>query len=87
MNKPETSIKIQNDFIYEESGKPGERSSECCRLQVGRISWRQYNERESVSRLSQKDAWMVLSLLDNPPKNPTNGVKDAVKRFKGTVRA
>ena len=43
-------------------------------------------ERESVIRLSQKDARKVLSLLDNPPK-PNKRLKDAVKQFKGTVRA
>ena len=43
-------------------------------------------ERESVIRLSQKDARKVLSLLDHPPK-PTKQLKDAVKQFKGTVRA
>ena len=43
-------------------------------------------ERESVIRLSQKDARMVLSLFDNPPK-PNKRLKDAVKAFKGTVRA
>ena len=43
-------------------------------------------ERESVIRLSQKDARKVLSLLDKPPK-PTKRLKDAVKEFKGIVRA
>lgn len=43
-------------------------------------------ERETVIRLSQKDAQKVLSLLDHPPK-PTKRLKDAVKAFKGTVRA
>jgi uncharacterized protein (DUF1778 family) len=43
-------------------------------------------ERESVIRLSQKDARKVLSLLDNSPK-PNKRLKDAVKAFKGTVRA
>ncbi len=43
-------------------------------------------ERESVIRLSQRDARAVLSLLDNPPK-PTKRLADAVKQFKGTVRA
>lgn len=43
-------------------------------------------ERESIIRLSQKDALRVLSLLDNPPK-PNKRLKDAVKAFKGTVRA
>src|SRR6266851_9162240 len=43
-------------------------------------------EREAVIRLSQKDARKVLSLLDHPPK-PNKRLKDAVKEFKGTVRA
>ena len=43
-------------------------------------------ERESVIRLSQKDARKVLSLLDNPPK-PNKRLKDAVRVFKGSVRA
>ena len=43
-------------------------------------------ERESVIRLSQKDARKVLSLLDNPPK-PNKRMKDTVKAFKGSVRA
>ena len=43
-------------------------------------------ERESVIRLSQKDARKVLSLLDNPRK-PNKRLKDAVKEFKGMVRA
>lgn len=43
-------------------------------------------ERESVIRLSQKDARVVFSLFDHPPK-PNPRLKDAVKAFKGTVRA
>jgi uncharacterized protein (DUF1778 family) len=43
-------------------------------------------ERESVIRLSQKDAHKILSLLDNPPK-PNKRLKEAVKTYKGTVRA
>ena len=43
-------------------------------------------ERETVIRLSQKDARKVLALLDSPPK-PNKRLKDAVKTFKGTVRA
>jgi len=43
-------------------------------------------ERESVIRLSQKDARKVLALLDHPPK-PNKRLKDAVKEFKGTIRA
>jgi uncharacterized protein (DUF1778 family) len=43
-------------------------------------------ERETIIRLSQRDARKVLALLDNPPK-PNKRLKDAVKAFKGTVRA
>jgi uncharacterized protein (DUF1778 family) len=43
-------------------------------------------KRETVIRLSQKDARMVLSLFDNPPK-PNKRLNDAVKVFKNTVRA
>lgn len=43
-------------------------------------------ERESVIRLSQKDARKILSLLDSPPK-PNKALKNAVKAFKGSVRA
>ena len=43
-------------------------------------------ERETVIRLSQKDARMMLSLFDHPPK-PNKRLKDAAKAFKGTVRA
>ena len=43
-------------------------------------------ERESVIRLSQQDARKILSLLDHPPK-PNKRLRDAVRVFKGTVRA
>jgi uncharacterized protein (DUF1778 family) len=43
-------------------------------------------ERETVIRLSQKDARKVLALLDSPPK-PNKRLKDAAKAFKGAVRA
>ncbi len=43
-------------------------------------------ERESIIRLSQKDAQKVLALLDKPPK-PNQRLQDAVKTFKATVRA
>ena len=43
-------------------------------------------ERESVIRLSQKDAHKILALLDKPPK-PNKRLKDAVKIYKGMVRA
>jgi uncharacterized protein (DUF1778 family) len=43
-------------------------------------------ERETVIRLSQQDARKILSLLDNPPK-PNKRMRDAVKAFKGSLRA
>ena len=43
-------------------------------------------ERESVIRLSQEDGRKVFSLLDNPPI-PNKRLKDAVRAFKGSVRA
>jgi uncharacterized protein (DUF1778 family) len=43
-------------------------------------------ERESVIRLSQKDAQMVFSLIESPPK-PGKALKEAVKAFKGSTRA
>ncbi len=43
-------------------------------------------ERESIIRLSQKDAQKVLALLDKPPK-PNQRLQDAVRTFKATVRA
>ena len=42
-------------------------------------------ERETILRLSQKDARKVLSLLNSPPK-PNQRLKEAVKAFKDTVR-
>ena len=39
-------------------------------------------ERESVIRLSQRDARRVLSLLDRPPK-PAKKLKEAVKALRG----
>ncbi len=43
-------------------------------------------ERESVIKLSQSDARKVLALLGSPPK-ANRALKDAVKAFKGSVRA
>jgi uncharacterized protein (DUF1778 family) len=43
-------------------------------------------ERESVIRLSQKDARKVLALLDSPPR-PNKALMNAAKAFKGAVRA
>jgi uncharacterized protein (DUF1778 family) len=42
-------------------------------------------ERQSVIRLSQKDAHKVLALIDNPSK-ANKRLKSAVKAFKSTVR-
>jgi uncharacterized protein (DUF1778 family) len=42
-------------------------------------------ERETVIRLSQKDARKVLLLIDHPP-SPNHRLKEAVKAFKG-IRA
>ena len=43
-------------------------------------------ERETLIRLSQKDAQKILSLLDAPPA-PNKRLKQAVKAYKDTVRA
>lgn len=43
-------------------------------------------ERESVIRLSQKDARVIFSLVESPPK-PGKTLKDAVKAFRSSVRA
>ncbi|GDY23887.1 hypothetical protein LBMAG56_52340 [Verrucomicrobiota bacterium] len=43
-------------------------------------------ERESVIRLSQRDARTILSLLDNPPA-PSPALKRAVKAHRSNVRA
>jgi len=38
-------------------------------------------ERESVIRLSQKDARRILALINSPPK-PNKALKDAIKAFR-----
>jgi uncharacterized protein (DUF1778 family) len=43
-------------------------------------------ERESVIRLSQKDARRILARLDSPPK-PAKALKDAIRTFRGSVHA
>ena len=43
-------------------------------------------ERESIIRLSQKDAQKILSLLENAPK-PNKRLKDAVKEYRRSNRA
>lgn len=55
-------------------------------VQTAYVEAQRVIERESVIRLSQKDAHKILALLDNPPK-PKKRLKDAVKTYKGTVRA
>jgi uncharacterized protein (DUF1778 family) len=55
-------------------------------VQTAYVEAQRVIERESVIRLSQKDAQKVLSLLDHPPK-PNKRLKDAVKDFKGMVCA
>jgi uncharacterized protein (DUF1778 family) len=54
-------------------------------VQTAYVEAQRVIERESVIRLSQKDAHKVLALLDNPPK-PNKRLKAAVKAFKGAVR-
>ena len=55
-------------------------------VQTAYVEAQRVIERESVIRLSQKDAQKVFSLVENPPK-ANKRLKDAVKAFKGTVRA
>ncbi len=55
-------------------------------VQTAYVEAQRVIERESVIRLSQQDARKVLTLLDRSPK-PNRRLKDAVKTFKGTVRA
>lgn len=55
-------------------------------VQTAYVEAQRVIERESVIRLSQKDAHKILALLDNPPK-PNKRLKDAVKTYKGTMRA
>lgn len=54
-------------------------------VQTAYVEAQRVIERESIIRLSQKDAHKILALLDNPPK-PNKRLKDAVKAHKGTVR-
>jgi len=54
-------------------------------VQTAYVEAQRVIERESVIRLSQKDARKVLAMLDKPPK-PNKRLKAAVKAFKGTVR-
>ena len=55
-------------------------------VQTAYVEAQRVIERESIIRLSQKDAQKVLSLLDQPPK-PNKRLKDAVKAYQGAIRA
>ena len=55
-------------------------------VQIAYLEAQRVIERESLIRLSQKDARKVLSLIDTPPR-PNKLLKQAVKEFKGSVRA
>jgi uncharacterized protein (DUF1778 family) len=55
-------------------------------VQTAYVEAQRVIERESVIRVSQKDARKILALLDNPPK-PNKRLKDAVKNYQGMVRA
>lgn len=55
-------------------------------VQTAYVEAQRVIERETVIRLSQKDAHKILALLDHPPK-PNKRLKDAVKTYKGTIRA
>lgn len=55
-------------------------------VQTAYVEAQRVIERESVIRLSQKDAQKILSLLHEPPK-PNKRLRDAVKVFKENVRA
>lgn len=54
-------------------------------VQTAYVEAQRVIERESVIRLSQKDARTILALLDHPPK-ANRRLKDAVKIHKGIVR-
>ena len=55
-------------------------------VQTAYVEAQRVIERESVIRISQKDAHKILALLDNPAKS-NKRLKDAVKIYQGTVRA
>ena len=55
-------------------------------VQAAYVEAQRVIERESVIRLSQKDARRILALLDHSPK-PNKRLKDAVKACQGMVRA
>jgi uncharacterized protein (DUF1778 family) len=55
-------------------------------VQTAYVEAQRVIERETVIRLSQKDARKILALLGHPPK-PNQRLKDAVKKSKDIVRA
>ena len=55
-------------------------------VQTAYLAAQRMIERETVIRLSQRDAQRVLSLLDRPPI-PNKRLKQAVKAYKDSVRA
>ncbi len=55
-------------------------------VQTAYVEAQRVIERESIIRLSQKDAQKILALLDHPPK-PGRRLKDAVRASKRVVRA
>ena len=55
-------------------------------VQTAYVEAQRVLERESVIRLSQRDARKILALLDHPPK-PNQRLKDAVKTRRSLVRA
>lgn len=55
-------------------------------VQTAYVEAQRVIERESVIRLSQKDAHRILTLLDHPPR-ANKRLKDAVKIHQSIVRA
>ena len=55
-------------------------------VQAAYVEAQRVIERESVIRLSQKDAQRILALLDHPPK-PNRRLKEAVRAGQRVMRA
>ncbi len=54
-------------------------------VQIAYVEAQRVIERETMIRLSQKNAQHVLALMEAPPR-PTDSLKEAVKAFKNSVR-
>jgi len=54
-------------------------------VQIAYIEAQRVIERETMIRLSQKNAQHVLALMAAPP-SPTDSLKEAVQAFKSSVR-